>query len=291
MREQSHLAPDDYQQRNSELFARRGDVAGDLERAESEARQRRLRRQLDDINAELVSCNLGLVRSYTRKFTRSMSAHDAEDIEAAGLEGLIEAISTYDPSRGSSFASWASDPIRRTVQKAERTAEFAHLSQGDFEQRAGIKNAEAILRAKTGAEPAHEEIAAATGSSSKQVERVLRAQRPKSLDEGTTSDGDRTPGTFAASSKTNSELLAHLQHREEAMRQIIDSGVLTDKELFVFFMRGGIEGSPRATFEEIGVFAGTSRNWAQRHANTGRDKLKELAALMPTDARDDTDEQ
>src|SRR3954452_16580409 len=90
---------------------------------------KRLRRQLNDVTTEVVSANLGLVRSYCRRFTSNSSRDDSADFEAAGLLGLMRAIDSFDPSRGR-FGHWAFKPIQREVLRAVRGADHQNVSLG-----------------------------------------------------------------------------------------------------------------------------------------------------------------
>ena len=49
--------------------------------------------------------------------------------------GLYEAVTTFDPDRGRTFASWATMVMKRNVREAVRQADHPHLSAADFEAR------------------------------------------------------------------------------------------------------------------------------------------------------------
>src|SRR5512140_2231489 len=96
------VTSEEYSDGNAELFQRRKAlqqqiaalVEADGPDGEVSRQQavKRLRRQLDDVTAEIVKFNLGLVRSYCRRFTSNSSRDDSADFEAAGLLGLMRAI-------------------------------------------------------------------------------------------------------------------------------------------------------------------------------------------------------
>src|SRR6188768_231776 len=97
---------DEYVDGNAELFERRKAIQQrlselDVEDADGLDRRtvNRLRRQLDDVTAEIVRFNLGLVRSYCKRFTSNANRDDSADFEAAGMLGLMRAIESFDPSQ------------------------------------------------------------------------------------------------------------------------------------------------------------------------------------------------
>ena len=98
---------DRHRNENTALFTERHAVAQELATLEDVAdsvatrrRVRMLRRRLDDLTTEIVQSNIGLVRSYTRRFGGAADAHTRADFESAGMLGLMRAVNSYDPERG-----------------------------------------------------------------------------------------------------------------------------------------------------------------------------------------------
>ena len=88
-------AAEEYVDGNTALFERRREVQRQLAEVEElgDARRvTRLKRSLDDVTAEIVQFNLGLVRSYCKRFTANSTRDDSADFEAAGLLGLSDAV-------------------------------------------------------------------------------------------------------------------------------------------------------------------------------------------------------
>ena len=137
-------APEDYIDGNSNLFERRNALLAqlaELEQNNAEARMiARTKRHIDDVTAEIVKFNLGLVRSYCKRFTSNSTREDSADFEAAGLLGLMRAIDSFDPSQGR-FGQWAFKPIQREVLRAVRDADHPNVNLGDFERRPEILRA------------------------------------------------------------------------------------------------------------------------------------------------------
>lgn len=230
--------------------------------ATTRSRLRRLQRRLDELTDEIVSSNLGLVRSYTRRFGGAANADARAEFEAAGLLGLMRAVDSYEPDRGP-FGQWAFKPIQREVLRAVRDRDHPNLNHGDFEKRPLILRTQRQLRSIDDSyEPSYEEIAAAADVTVAQVKRVLDPPRLDSIsdtpngaahsdddlegDHEITSDGPR-PDEAVISGMT----LAGLQ--EFALR------ALDSRELFVVVRRFGLDGEPIDKLNEIGDLLGLSR--------------------------------
>ena len=98
----------DYGDRNVELFLERRALQDQLaageeggERPVERREVARLGRRLEAVTTEIVRFNIGLVRSYCRRFTSNSSRGDSADFEAAGMLGLMRAIDSFDPGPGS----------------------------------------------------------------------------------------------------------------------------------------------------------------------------------------------
>src|SRR5215204_5700568 len=125
------VAPDDFLDGNSALFQRRRELQHQLGEVEQEIAGNRvvarLRRSIEDVTAEIVQFNLGLVRSYCKRFTAHSTRDDSADFEAAGLLGLMRAIDSFDPEQGR-FGQWAFKPIQREVLRAVRDADHPNVN-------------------------------------------------------------------------------------------------------------------------------------------------------------------
>ncbi|CAN5828332.1 FliA/WhiG family RNA polymerase sigma factor [soil metagenome] len=69
-----------------------------------------------DARDQLLSEHLGLVHHVARQISRSLSAHaDFDELVSAGSIGLINAMGTFDPSRGLAFSTFAAPRIRGAI--------------------------------------------------------------------------------------------------------------------------------------------------------------------------------
>lgn len=252
---------------NARLFTERRDVRdrigrlADRDDAVSRRRRRRLERRFDELTDEIVAANLGLVRSYTRRFGGAANADARADFESAGLLGLMRAVDSYEPDRGP-FGQWAFKPIQREVLRAVRDRDHPNLNHGDFEKRPLILRTQRQLRAiDTDYEPSFAEIAAAADVTVAQVSRVLDPPRLTSISSGTSTSDDHeddsgdddivSDGPRPDEAVISGMTLAGLS--EFALRS------LDRRELFVVVRRFGLDGEPVEKLNEIGDMLGLSR--------------------------------
>ncbi len=281
---------------NEVRFADRSELRAELVRLETEPdsvttrrRIRMARRRLDDINSEIVSSNMGLVRSYTRRFGGAATKHSREDFEAAGLLGLMRAVDSYDPERGT-FGSWAFKPIQREVLRAVRDSDHPNLNLGDFERRPQILRAAREMRGVDDSyNPSDAEIAAAANVTVAQVRRVLNPPTLKSLSEPVGDDESSEDASIASNDPSPEHTvlskftLATLQH--------FGLRALDQRELFVVVRRFGLDGEPIEKLTEIGETLALSREAVRQIEAKALAKLQHpivLARLGRPDSHDVT---
>lgn len=258
----------DHREINSRLFAERDQLVQrivELQAGEASAattsRLRRARRRLDELTAEIVHGNLGLVRSYTRRFGGAANADARAEFESAGMLGLMRAIDSYELDRGP-FGQWAFKPIQREVLRAVRDRDFPNLNHGDFEKRPLILRTQRELRSIDDSyEPSFAEIAAAAEVTVAQVARVLDApnldsisdRRQTEMDDG----DDLGDDDITCSDALPDHLLISSLTLEGLRSAALD--VLDERELFVVVRRFGLDDEPTEKLNEIGEMLGLSR--------------------------------
>ncbi len=261
----------DHRENNARLFVEREELRSQISRLEEHeatedsaavrSRLRRSRRRLEQITGEIVAGNVGLVRSYTRRFSGAANADARAEFESAGMLGLMRAVDSYEPGRGP-FGQWAFKPIQREVLKAVRDHDHPNLNYGDFEKRPLILRTQRQLRTIDDSyEPSYAEIAVAADVTVAQVQRVLDPPRLGSISDQPTTmmdDGDDfgdedIVGTDPLPEDTmlSGVTLSGLQEFALA--------VLDQRELFVVVRRFGLDGEPVEKLDEIGETLGLSR--------------------------------
>jgi RNA polymerase primary sigma factor/RNA polymerase nonessential primary-like sigma factor len=255
-----------FREENAELFQLRTALHDDLEQlrelddtdAAVRRRVRILRRKIDEVTSEIVAFNMGLVRSYTKRFSATASAQSREDFEAAGLLGLMRAVDSYDIEAGA-FGQWAFQPIRREVLRAVRDSDHPNLNLGDFEKRPAIMRALRQLQAIDEAyRPSNEEVAALAGATVSQVRRVLAPPRLDSIHQTVGDDEEQSFGDQIPSSAPSPEATV-LADLTLAALATYGPQALDEREYFVIVRRFGLDHEPPQKLADIGATLGLSR--------------------------------
>jgi RNA polymerase sigma factor (sigma-70 family) len=263
----TNLTSNDYNDKNQILFARRIEITKSIESLKKkkklsklEARElEHLASQLDTVTSDLIFFNLGLVNNYSRKFSSSSSSDDGSDFEAAGIVGLMRAVTTYDPSRGTKFSTWAYKPIQREILKAVRDADFKQLNPGDFERRPEILRAVKTLQ--EGNEeftPPYEDVAKLANTTIETVKRVLNAPVIDSLNATISEDNDTSLNEVIEDVTAGVED-ATISRQDIRDLEAFGLSCLDERELFVIGRRFGLDGEPAQRLSAIGSILGLSR--------------------------------
>lgn len=273
----------DHRENNTRLFTERVGLVEQIDRLEAaeastatSSRLRRSRRRLDDLNAEIVAGNLGLVRSYTRRFGGAANADSRSEFESAGMLGLMRAIDSYEPERGP-FGQWAFKPIQREVLRAVRDRDFPNLNHGDFEKRPLVLRTQRELRSIDDSyEPSFAEIAAAADVTVAQVTRILDAPHLDSISDQRSVEMDDGDDLGDADIVCRDALPDHLLISSltlDGLRRVA-LHVLDERELFVVVRRFGLDDEPTEKLNEIGDMLGLSREAVRQIESKALAKLQ-----------------
>ncbi len=271
---------------NTALFRERTELKDELDRLEasdvdasSRRRIRMLRRRIDEVTTQIVSYNMGLVRSYTRRFGGTASAEDRADFESAGLLGLMRAVDSYDPDCGT-FGQWAFKPIQREVLRAVRDTDHPNLNLGDFEKRPAVLRAQRMLQSIDDRyQPSDEEIAAAAGVTVAQVRRVLAPPRLTSMNQNVGDDGDVELSDTIESSDPLPESTVISKLTLTALGSY-GLTALDARELYVIVRRFGLDGEPLEKLTEIGETLALSREAVRQIEAKALAKLQHPLVLL-----------
>jgi RNA polymerase sigma factor (sigma-70 family) len=273
-----------YRDGNEALFRCRNEIKAELINLEREGdavmssrRSRVLRRRLDDVTSQIVSYNLGLVRSYTRRFKGMANAADREEFEAAGMLGLMRAVDTYNPDCGT-FGQWAFKPIQREVLRAVRDVDHANLNHSDFEKRPAILRAFRELQGiDESYTPSDEEVAAAACVTVAQVRRVLAPPHLESMHQTVGDDdtelADAIPSTDPG---IDAQVLSRLTL---GALETVGLRALDARELYVIARRFGLDGEPIEKLADIGETLALSREAVRQIESKALAKLQHPLVL------------
>ena len=261
------ITSEEFGERNTALFERRTELMQQLDDA-VELSERgtpvdsrmvaRLERLLEAVTTEIVQLNLGLVRSYCRRFTSTSSRDDSSDFEAAGMLGLMRAIHSFDPGQGR-FGHWAFKPIQREVLRAVRDADHPNVNMGDFERRPEILRAQRHLQGVDGAYvPTYEEVADVVGVTVDQVRRVLAPPRFESVQHATSEDGTTSLAELVETDQMGPESAVVSSMALSALKEF-GLSALDPRELYVLVRRFALDGEPEEKLSDIGEALTLSR--------------------------------
>jgi RNA polymerase primary sigma factor/RNA polymerase nonessential primary-like sigma factor len=288
----SHDQADSYRDGNATLFEQRRHVLEQLEQhtdddasdVSTRRKVRMLRRNLDDLTAQIVTYNIGLVRSYTRRFRGMANPDQREEFEAAGMLGLMRAVDSFDPESGA-FGQWAFKPIQREVLRAVRDSDHPNLNLGDFEKRPAILKAYRHLQGVDESyQPSEAEVAAAAGVTVAQVRRVLAPPQLESINETVGGETDTELAETIASTAPSTESEVISKQMLAALRTI-GLRALDARELYVVVRRFGLDGEPADRLADIGDTLALSREAVRQIESKAIAKLQHPLVLNKLNAR------
>ena len=150
-----------------------------------------------EASGELVSRNLGLVRSLVRRFTGRGA--DPDELYQVGLIGLYKAILAFDPAFGTAFSTYAVPKIEGELRRYLRDSGSIRVSRTVYERASLLRRAESELSFRLGRAPRLSELSAALSLSPSEIaETELYFRGVDSLDREVGEDasplGDLIPG-------------------------------------------------------------------------------------------------
>jgi RNA polymerase primary sigma factor len=244
----------------------------------SEERELARRKDLGDEAAKrrLIECNLRLVMSITRNYTRA--GVPLLDLIQEGNLGLIRAVEKFDYSMGYKLSTYATWWIRQAVTRAlADQGRVIRLPVHVAEQVRRAQRSRRQLAQKLNRDPSVEEIAKESGFTEKRIEELFSlVEDPISL-ETPVGDGESSyadliedrrsddPGEQTAVSIRSTELAEALARLNPRMRHVLA-------------LRFGLEGRHPHTLEEVGAGLGITR---ERVRQLETRALRELRTVAP----------
>lgn len=142
--------------------------------------------------AELVERHLPLVKTVVGRVAINLPAHvNIDDLNSAGLVGLLNAVRNFDPEGGSSFESYARVRIRGAVLDELRRLDWVPRSVHDKARR--VQSVIQELEQKNGQVPTPAQVARALELTPREYEDLLEEIKPATfvcLDATPGPDGD-----------------------------------------------------------------------------------------------------
>lgn len=206
---------------------------------------RRYREQGDRaMRNRLVESNLGLVRHFANRLARRLGAQvEVEELVSAGSMGLIRAVESYDPDRGSRFSTYAAPLIRGAMLDELRRRDSATRSS----RRRGrqLRDAESALVVRLGRKPYETELAEELGIEASTVwswrTQIVRSERV-SLDAELGSEGEgRVLDVLSDEAAEDVEDRVERDERSELLRRELSRLDERDRRILTLYYFEGLK--------------------------------------------------
>ncbi len=244
----------------------------------AEERELARRKDMGDEAAKrrLIECNLRLVMSITRHYTKA--GVPLLDLIQEGNLGLIRAVEKFDYKMGFKLSTYATWWIRQSITRAlADQGRTIRLPVHVAEQVRRLMRSRRVLAQKLNRDPTVAELAAESGFPEKRVQELLAlVEDPVSLEtpvgDGESLYGDliedinvKAPHATTAEKLRSTELAEALQRLNPRMRHVVQR-------------RFGLDGRPSETLEEVGAGLGITRERVRQLESRA---LRELRTVAP----------
>ena len=244
----------------------------------SEERELARRKDLGDEDAKrrLIECNLRLVMSITRNYTKA--GVPLLDLIQEGNLGLIRAVEKFDYKLGFKLSTYATWWIRQSVTRAlADQGRTIRLPVHVAEQVRRVQRSRRQLAQKLNRDPSVEEIARDSGFTEARIRELFDlVEDPLSL-ETPVGDGESMVADMVEDTNSESPDSATSDHARTAeLTAAIDR--LDPRQKYVVLRRFGLDGRPSQTLEEVGGDLGITR---ERVRQLETRALRELRTVAP----------
>jgi len=243
---------------------------------------RRIRKGDREARDEMIRCNLRLVVSIAKNYTRRGLI--LMDLIEEGNLGLLRAVERFDPAQGCRFSTYASWWIRQAVKRSLISAvKPVEIPAYMVDMINKWRRAVIRLECESGRPPTQWEVARRMGLSRRKVEVIARAARAFSSPfQAVSDDTEWSLAEMLADEQSRSPVDTLLEHRRtEAVMKSLNS--IGERAATVLRMRFGLDGHEPITLKEIGKKVGLTR---ERVRQIERDAIQNITEAIQSQEED-----
>jgi RNA polymerase primary sigma factor len=244
------------------------------------AEERELARLKDDgdeaAKRRLIECNLRLVMSITRNYTKA--GVPLLDLIQEGNLGLIRAVEKFDYKMGYKLSTYATWWIRQAITRAlADQGRTIRLPVHVAEQVRKVMRARRVLAQKLNREPVLDEVAKESGFTPERVRELFElVEDPVSL-ETPVGDGESLYGDMIEDTKSERPDTTTAENLRSV--ELADAlNVLNPRMRLVLARRFGLDGEIPQTLEQVGESLGITRERVRQLESRA---LRELRTVAP----------